>query len=164
MKLSGLFKVSMVASALTLAGCGGDINITPTTIDNSIDNSVTEGNGGETSNNCATYTLDGAEFRGETDGANCVYSQAFASNAKDITSSFVIPALENGGAHVFEGALFIGEDVDTSTGATIDDNGPTLSIEAGANIAFTKPDSFIRIARGANIQAIGEVDKPIVFT
>ena len=45
MKLSGLFKVSMVASALTLAGCGGDINITPTTVDNSVDNSVTNPGG-----------------------------------------------------------------------------------------------------------------------
>ncbi|MDE3271031.1 hypothetical protein [Pseudoalteromonas sp. G4] len=167
MKLSGLFKVSMVASALTLAGCGGgDINITPTTIDNSVDNSVTNPSTGTPVEeiSCATYTLDGAEFTGEAEGVNCVYSQAFASNAKDITSSFVIPRLENGGAHVFEGALFIGKDVDTSTGATIDDNGPTLSIEAGATIAFTKPESFIRIARGANIEAIGEVDKPIVFT
>ena len=165
MKLSGLFKVSMVASALTLAGCGGDINITPTTVDNSVDNSVTNPGGSNPDPiSCATYTLDGASFTGEADGVNCVYSQAFASNAKDITSSFVIPALEDNGAHIFEGALFIGKDIDTSTGATIDDNGPTLSIEAGATIAFTKPESFIRIARGANIEAIGEVDKPIVFT
>ena len=167
MKLSGLFKVSMVASALTLAGCGGgDINITPTTIDNSVDNSVTNPDPGTPVDeiSCATYTLDGAEFTGEAESVNCVYSQAFASNAKDITSSFLIPALEDGGAHIFEGSLFIGEDIDTSTGATINDNGPTLSIEAGATIAFTKPESFIRIARGANIEAIGEVDKPIVFT
>lgn len=166
MKLSGLFKVSIVASALTLAGCGGDINITPTTVDNSIDNSVSNppSNTPVEPISCATYTLDGAEFTGEAEGINCIYSQAFASNAKDITSSFVIPALDDGGAHVFEGALFIGEDIDTSNGATIDDNGPTLSIEAGATIAFTKPESFIRIARGANIEAIGEVDEPIIFT
>ncbi|CAD2223556.1 Conserved exported hypothetical protein [Pseudoalteromonas sp. 3J6] len=167
MKLSGLFKISLVATAITLAGCGGgDINVTPTTVDNSVDNSVTNpggDNGGDTVS-CATYTLDGATFTGEAEGVNCLYSQAFASNAKEITSSFVIPALDDGGAHVFEGALFIGDDVDTSTGAIIDVNGPTLSIEAGATIAFTKPESFIRIARGANIEAIGEVDKPIIFT
>ena len=106
MKLSGLFKVSMVASALTLAGCGGDINITPTTVDNSVDNSVTNPGGSNPDPiSCATYTLDGASFTGEADGVNCVYSQAFASNAKDITSSFVIPALEDNGAHIFEGAF-----------------------------------------------------------
>jgi len=110
MKLSGLFKISLVATAITLAGCGGgDINVTPTTVDNSVDNSVTNpggDNGGDTVS-CATYTLDGATFTGEAEGVNCLYSQAFASNAKEITSSFVIPALDDGGAHVFEGALFI---------------------------------------------------------
>ena len=166
MKLSDLFKVSLVASAVTLAACGGDVNITPTTVDNSVDNSVTNPDGGDNGSSvtCASYTLDGATFTGEAEGKNCVYSQAFASNAKEITSSFVIPALDDEGAHIFEGALFIGDDVDTSTGAVIDGDGPTLSIEAGSTIAFTKPESFIRIARGANIEAIGEVDKPIVFT
>ncbi|WP_234398793.1 hypothetical protein [Pseudoalteromonas sp. T1lg88] len=166
MKLSDFFKVSLVASAVTLAACGGDVNITPTNIDNSVDNSVdNSGNGGTGETlNCASYILDGAEFTGEAEGTNCVYSQAFASNAKEITSSFVIPALDNNGAHIFEGALFIGDDVDTSTGAVIDGDGPTLTIEAGATIAFTKPESFIRIARGANIEAIGEIDKPIIFT
>ena len=40
MNVSGLFKVSMVATALSLVGCGGDLNITPTNIDNSVDNLV----------------------------------------------------------------------------------------------------------------------------
>ncbi len=101
MKLSGLFTVSLVATAMTLAGCGGgDINVTPTTVDNSVDNSVTNpggDNGGDTIS-CATYTLDGATFTGEAEGINCLYRQAFASNCKEITSSFVIPALNDGGA------------------------------------------------------------------
>ena len=183
MKLSGFFKASLITSALVLAGCGGgDINVTPTTNDNRVDNStsnVTNNTGSDNSGNnggttppptetleCASYTMDGAEFKGKADNENknCIYSQAFASNAKDITSSFLIPALPNGGAHIFEGALFIGTDVDTSNGGTIDVNGPTLTIEAGVNVAFTKPENFIRIARGANIEAIGEVDKPIVFS
>ncbi|MFY8299133.1 hypothetical protein AAEU28_10220 [Pseudoalteromonas sp. SS15] len=184
MKLSGFFKASLITSALVLAGCGGgDINVTPTTNDNRVDNStsnVTNNTGSDNSGNngggtttppttaieCASYTMDGVEFKGKPDDANknCVYSQAFASNAKDITASFLIPALPDGGAHIFEGELFIGADVDTSKGGVIDVNGPTLTIEAGVNIAFTKPESFIRIARGANIEAIGEIDKPIVFT
>ena len=183
MKLSGFFKASLITSALVLAGCGGgDINVTPTTNDNRVDNStsnVTNNTGSDNSGNnggttppptetleCASYTMDGAEFKGKADNENknCIYSQAFASNAKDITASFLIPALPNGGAHIFEGALFIGTDVDTSNGGTIDVNGPTLTIEAGVNVAFTKPENFIRIARGANIEAIGEVDKPIVFS
>lgn len=163
MKLSGLFKVSMVASALALVGCGGDINITPTTIDNSVDNSVTTGGGSTQENPCAKYVVDGAEFQGEVSGANCLYKQSFASNAKEIESGLLIPELKDG-VHIFEGSLFIGKDVDTSNGGVIDPDGPTLTIEAGATIAFTKPDSFVRIARGAKIQAEGTVDKPVVFT
>lgn len=174
MKLSGLFKVSLVASALVLAGCGGDINVNPTNIDNSVDNSVSN-----TTNptnpttpdkpeaiQCASYTQDGSTFAGAPDSSNknCIYSQAFASNAKDLTTSFLIPALKNGGAHIFEGALFIGKDVDTSKGGVIDSNGPTLTIEAGATIAFTKPESFVRVGRGSKILAQGEIGKPITFT
>ena len=144
MKLSGLFKVSMVASALALVGCGGDINITPTTIDNSIDNSTTTTGGGTTENPCAKYTVDGAEFQGEVSGANCLYKQSFASNAKEIESGLLIPELKDG-VHIFEGSLFIGKDVDTSNGGVIDPDGPTLTIEAGATIAFTKPDRLLAI-------------------
>ncbi|MCO7187607.1 MULTISPECIES: hypothetical protein [unclassified Pseudoalteromonas] len=178
MKLAGLFKVSLITSALVLAGCGGDVNITPTTNDNRVDNSqdvVSPGTGGDVDNGdkdsptaitCASYTMEGTEYKGEpdSDNKNCVYTQAFASYAKDITSSFLINALPNGGAHIFEGALFIGKDVDTSKGETVNTDGPTLTIEAGANIAFTKAENFVRIARGAKINAIGEVDKPITFT
>ncbi|KZN38515.1 hypothetical protein [Pseudoalteromonas luteoviolacea] len=178
MNLSGLFKVSLISSALVLAGCGGDINVNPTTNDNRVDNSV-DNVTNPTPNpdtgtdpdpdkvvtlDCATYTLDGTEFKGEQDGKNCKYSQAFASNAKDIDASFLIKALPDNGAHIFEGALFIGKDVDTSKGGSVNLDGPTLTIEAGATIAFTKAENFVRIARGANIHAIGEVDKPITFT
>ncbi|TMP39355.1 hypothetical protein [Pseudoalteromonas rubra] len=184
MKLAGLFKVSLITSALVLAGCGGDVNITPTTNDNRVDNSQDvvapdtgngNGNGGDVDKDaggdtdtlvCASYTMGGKEFKGELDAVkkNCVYNTEFANNAKDITSSFEIKALSSGGAHIFQGALFIGEDVDTSKGGVVNTDGPTLTIEAGATIAFTKAENFVRIARGAQISAVGEVDKPITFT
>lgn len=53
MKLAGLFKVSLITSALVLAGCGGDVNITPTTNDNRVDNSqdvVSPGTGDKVDN------------------------------------------------------------------------------------------------------------------
>ena len=44
MELKQLFKASAIATALVLAGCGGDINIS----EGDIDNSVTNNNGGNT--------------------------------------------------------------------------------------------------------------------
>ncbi|ESP93382.1 hypothetical protein [Pseudoalteromonas luteoviolacea] len=174
MNLSGLFKVSLISSALVLAGCGGDINITPTNndnhVDNSVENPVVVPDTGNDDNDkpvelpCASYTIDGTTFEGDQDGTHCKYSQAFASNAKNITSSFLLEALPDGGAHIFEGALFIGDDVQTSEGETVDPNGPTLTIEAGATIAFTKAENFVRIGRGSKIHAVGELGKPITFT
>ncbi|MCF6442189.1 hypothetical protein L1077_22440 [Pseudoalteromonas luteoviolacea] len=185
MNLSGLFKVSLISSALVLAGCGGgDINITPTNNDNHVDNSVEnpvvipdtgtggDNNGGGDDNDgdkvvgptCASYTIGGSTFEGDVEGINCKYPQSFASRGKSISSSFLLEALPNGGSHIFEGALFIGDDVDTSKGGTIDLDGPILTIEAGATIAFTKADSFVRIGRGSKIHAVGELDKPITFT
>ena len=47
MQLKHLFKASAIATALVLAGCGGDINISEGDIDNSVtDNSVTNNNNG----------------------------------------------------------------------------------------------------------------------
>ena len=70
MKLSGLFKVSLVATAMTLAGCGGDIEITPTVNDNSTstDNSVNNSNNNSGGTNddisCTEYQTDAGTVAG----------------------------------------------------------------------------------------------------
>jgi len=104
-----------------LAACeSGDININPSTADNSTDNSVTNSNNTTAApvveeNPCASYTNSGgAKIQGEFSGANCVYSKNFAdAGAKPIVVDLYIPALENGGVHIFEGGLFIGKDYGT---------------------------------------------------
>ena len=54
MEFKRIFKASAIATALILAGCGGDINITPTvndnssTTDNSVNNSNNTTNAGQT--------------------------------------------------------------------------------------------------------------------
>ncbi|WP_016955216.1 hypothetical protein [Catenovulum agarivorans] len=65
---------------------------------------------------------------------------------------------------MFEEALQIGEDGDTSTGFTVPSNGPTMTVKPGATLAFKSGEAIIRIARGAKIQAVGTIDKPITFT
>ena len=44
MNIKTLFKVSVIASAMALVGCGGDIKIEPTVNDNSVDNSTNNSN------------------------------------------------------------------------------------------------------------------------
>lgn len=170
MKLSGLFKVSLVAAAMTLAGCGGDIEITPTVNDNSTstDNSVnnsnnTTGNTG-TDVECTSYETDAGTIEGTYDGLDCLYSDSFASKNIQITANLTFNELPNSGVHVFEEALLFGADGDTSQGFTIPVNGPTLTVKPGATLAFKSGDAIIRIARGAKIQAIGTFEKPVVFT
>ncbi|MDP4982943.1 hypothetical protein [Pseudoalteromonas tunicata] len=170
MKLSGFFKVSLVATAITLAGCGGDINITPTVNDNSstVDNSTnnsnnTTGNTGKTVT-CSSYESDAGKVEGVFDGLDCLYNDSFASKNIHIASNITFEELPEGGVHLFEDALLIGADGDTTAGFTIPTNGPTMTVKPGATLAFKSGEAIIRIGRGAKIQAVGTSSKPIVFT
>ncbi|WP_286235106.1 hypothetical protein [Thalassotalea sediminis] len=171
MQLKSLFKVSAVACALALVGCGGDIKINPTVNDNSTttDNSVNNSN--NTSNSgqqdaveCASYESDAGTVEGTFDGKDCLYNDSFASKNISITSNLTFEELPDGGVHVFEDALQIGEDGRTDDGFTVPTNGPTMTVKPGATLAFKSGEAIIRIARGAKIQAVGTADKPITFT
>ncbi|MEC4089094.1 MULTISPECIES: hypothetical protein [Pseudoalteromonas] len=192
MKLTGLFKVSLVTSALVLAGCGGDIEVTPTVNDTSVtdsnntttnnntntggDNSGGDnGNGGDNdgdkdpvvTNPCVSRTVAGVEVQGEfRNDKHCYYDSSFASKALEIKEDITFDALPNGGAHVFAGALLIGENCDTSsnTGCTVPETGPTLIVKPGTTMAFASGEAIVRIARGAKIMAEGTAEAPIAFT
>ncbi|MEX1221064.1 MAG: hypothetical protein WEA82_03000 [Idiomarina sp.] len=164
MKANKLFALSALTASLMLAGCGGDINLTPTSVDNSTDNSVTNpGGGGSTDNNCASYTDDGVTVRGSVEGDNCVYSSNFSTPNNPIRTDIRIVDLPNDGAHIFPNGLYIGNGLESNP-ANIPDNGPTLTIDAGATLAFQDADGFVQIARGSQIIAEGEADAPITFT
>ncbi|QTL37983.1 hypothetical protein [Pseudoalteromonas viridis] len=189
MKLTGLFKVSLVTSALVLAGCGGDIEVTPTVNDTSVtdsnntttttnngtgDNSGGDNNNGGNDGNdkdpvvtnpCVSRTVAGEEVQGEyRNSKHCYYDSSFASKALEIKENITFDALPNGGAHVFAGALLIGENCDTSTGCTVPETGPTLTVKPGAIMAFASGEAIVRIARSAKIMAEGTAEAPITFT
>jgi len=171
MKLSDLFKVSLVATAMTLAGCGGDIEITPTVNDNSstTDNSVNNSNNtaGSTADEdaeCASYESDAGTVTGIVSGIDCLYNDSFASKTISITNNITFKELPGGGVHVFDDALQIGEDGNTVDGFEIPANGPTMTVEPGAVLAFGSGEAILRVARGAKIQAVGTQDKPVIFT
>ena len=162
------FALMLMLSAL--AACdSGDININPSTSDNSTDNSVTNSNI-TTENPCASYVNSGGQtIEGEFDGANCTYSPAFADAGNNITTDIIIPELDDGGVHIFQGSLFIGEahannSELTAAGIAEGGDGPTLTIEAGATLAWPDNTKFVIINRGSQIFAVGTAEKPITFT
>ncbi|CAH9066663.1 hypothetical protein PSECIP111951_03620 [Pseudoalteromonas holothuriae] len=177
MKLSGLFKVSLVASALVLAGCGGDIKVTPTVNDSSVTNSnntttnpttptdpTTPVEPPVTVNPCTARTVAGNEVQGAFEAPHCVYGTDFAGKTLEIEEDITFAALADNGAHVFDGAIQMGKDCKTTSGCTVEANGPTLNIEAGATLAFKSGEAIVRIGRGAKINAIGTAQAPITFT
>ena len=169
----------VITAAGGLAACqSGDINIDPATTDGS--NSSVNGQctsnctvGGGTSGGanalCATYTQDGTTYQGVYDGTNCVYRSDFINNTRHLKVDMTIPALPSGGAHIFYGSLFVGETYRTqaelaAAGITQGGDGPTLTVEPGATIAFTSKAQFLVINRGSQLIAVGQPDAPITFT
>ena len=160
----------VVIAGSVLAACdSGDINITPTTIDNSVDNS-TGGGGGSEDDICASYVRDGATVRGSADGnGNCVYDNTFVGPKNNLQEDLLIPALPNGGAHIFTASLFVGDTYRTqaelqAAGIAQGGDGPTLTIQAGATLAFQTNSDFMIINRGSRIIADGRADAPITLT
>lgn len=161
--------VAVCALALLSACEGGDININPSTTDASVDNSTTTSPVAEAANPCAVYEKDGSTFQGEQQGADCLYSPSFVDAGNNLTVSLRIPDLPNDGAHIFEGSLFVGRTYDTDEGlanARIRQggDGPVLTVEAGATLAFQSSADFLIINRGSQLFAVGRADAPITFT
>ena len=156
-------------AALLLAACdSGDITLSPTTVDNSVDNSTGGGGGGAT-NPCASYVESGQTFQGSVDvNGNCFYDSLFVSDTRPIRVDSI--TFSNfSGLHIFEDSLYIGEDVDANAAATgtripQEGEGTRLTIAAGNTMVFTSTDSYVRIARGSQIFAEGTQSAPITFT
>ncbi|MBB3061361.1 serine/threonine protein kinase [Microbulbifer rhizosphaerae] len=153
--------------AALLAGCdSGGIDIEPTTVDNSTDNSVTNP-GGDTTNSCATIESTGVQ--GTPEGANCRYGTDFVSSSNPLTEDLYLPALPNDGAHIFDGSLFVGESYGSNAelqtaGIAQGGDAVKLEVQAGATIAFKDSSAFMVINRGSQIFARGTESAPITFT
>lgn len=164
-------KLLFVVAAAALAGCGsGDINIEPTTSVTDSNNTTNPDGGGSDNDQCASYVNSGGQtIQGVADGDNCIYSPSFVDAGNNLMVDMTIPALSNGGAHIFEGSLFVGEtyrdDASLSAAAIAEGgDGPVLTIEAGAILAFQSSSTFLTVNRGSQIFAVGAPDAPIVFT
>lgn len=167
-------KSSLTAAMATaaLAACSsGDININPATTVQDSNNTTIVGGGGSPDDVCASYVNSaGQMISGTLDGSdNCVYGPAFASNVLPLEVDMTITALPNDGAHVFEASLFVGRSYSTdaalqAAGISQGGDGPTLTVEAGATLAWKTSKDFFVINRGSRIVAVGRADAPITFT
>ena len=161
--------IAALAAGTVLCACGGgDINITASTTDASVDNSNTT-TPAAADNPCAVYEKDGSTFQGELQGGHCVYPPSFVDAGNNLTVNLRIPDLPNDGAHVFEGSLFVGRTYDTdeglaNAGIIRGGDGPVLTVEAGATLAFQSSADFLIVNRGSQLFAVGTADQPITFT
>ena len=169
MKRSTLFTI-VIAGGLLAACDSGDINIAPSTMVQNSNNTTNTNTGGSADDVCASYLENGTTFQGSADGnGNCTYGSAFVGPQNNLTVDLLIPELPNGGAHIFTSSLFVGETYRTqadlaAAGITEGGDGPTLTIEPGAILAFQTNKDFIIINRGSKILADGTADKPITIT
>src|SRR5690606_36225409 len=106
----------------------GDINLQPTTIDNST------GSGGTAAreNPCARYEEAGQTYQGQlrADG-HCYYDSTFVSATRPIRVS-AITFRRFGGFHVFEDSLYIGEDVNAIDAARSEEH--TSELQSRENL------------------------------
>jgi hypothetical protein len=152
-----------VLLALAMVGCdGGGVDLNVETVDNSVDNSTSGGNGGS-DNPCASYTPDASNevVRGTFDGTNCVYSAAFVGKTNPLLVDLTIPFIS--GVHIFQDSLFVGQNVDSGA-APASGEGPTLTIAAGNKLAFSNSADYLLVNRGSQIFAEGSPAAPITFT
>ncbi len=110
-----------------------------------------------------------SKIQGVYDGQNCAYAPSFVDAGNNLLVDMTVPALPNGGAHIFQGSLFVGKTYNTqaeltAAGITKGGDGPVLTVEAGAKLAFMSEKQFIIINRGSQIFAVGRADAPVTFT
>lgn len=143
-----------------IAGCGGgDINIDAPNNANTTNTTNISTTADEDDNPCAFYTdEDGEVVQGTLRGDNCEYFADFVGANNPLTVDLTIPDID--GVHIFWDTLQVGEDVDS--GAITD--GPILTIEAGATLAWESSDDYLLVNRGSKIMAEGTVGAPITLT
>lgn len=143
MALRKLLKLSAIASALILAGCGGDLVVNAGGNDNG------GGNGGggtppPVTSDCPAFATEGDSLAG-VDLPVCEISGTITSDTR----------LSNDIAWSLSGKVTVGNDNGDSA---------TLTIEPGTFVFGKSGADYLVIARGSKIQAVGTLDAPIVMT
>lgn len=147
MRVSDLFKVSLVASALTLAGCGGDINI-------NVEDKVTEPTQPTNPTPPVTTTLPGVH-------SPSLSAEVTAALGRDVKVQVLSgritkdTELTTDAMWALDGAVFVGGDNADSA---------TLKVVAGAVVFGNSGKDYIVVSRGSKIEATGTKNDPVIFT
>jgi hypothetical protein len=139
MALRKLLKLSAIASALILAGCGGDLVV-------NAGNGDDNGNGGGTppTADCPAFATEGSSLAG-VDKAVCEITGTITSDTR-LTADI---------AWALSGKVTVGGD---------NTNSATLTIEPGTTVFGKSGADYLVVARGSKIQAVGTATAPIIMT
>jgi hypothetical protein len=174
MKLSDLFKVSLIATAVSLAGCGGDLVVsegdTVTTINegdtitNIIedgDDSVDDTSDRDDSQNATTgfpTTIDNALVQGLATDVSSEFSTITDKPVYRLTADTTFTTdvtLTNDAYWILNGRTAVGNDrADNSV----------LYIQQGTTLIGESGDDFLVVRRGSQIESVGTVSQPITMT
>ena len=122
---------------------------------------------------CAFYTESGVEKFGSPldigdDGTKaCIYGRDFVDFDNALYASITLSAEVD--RHIFAGSLVVGPTASSrdrlnAMGIEKGGDGPILTVEAGVNVVFRDPRSFMLINRGSQLIVNGSQDKPVTFT
>lgn len=172
MKLSDLFKVSLIATAVSLAGCGGDLVVSEgdTTINegDTVTNVIEGGDdtGGETSSRDDSQNAT-TGFPTDIDNA---LTQGLATDvSSEFTSITDKPVYRLAADTVFTTDVSLTNDAHwilngrTAVGNDRADNAK-LYIQQGTTIIGETGDDFLVVRRGSQIESVGTVSQPITMT
>jgi hypothetical protein len=157
MKRNGIFSISLVAAAISLSACGGDINVSEgDVIDNSVINNdnqppvapPVDNNRVGSANSFLTGQVSAALGQQiEVRAISGRLTNADAINGKVTLTNDTVWALE--------GPVFIGNDKADST---------TLEIEEGTIILGRTGGDYLVISRDSKIEVNGTVARPVIMT
>ena len=159
MKFNGLFKISAIAVSISLAACGGDINISEGDI---IDNSsvVTNNPATPTTPVVPSDTKPGTVntfLSGEVSAAlgQAIEVRAISGRLTSADATNGKITLTNDTVWALEGPVFIGDDKANST---------TLEVEAGTIILGRTGADYLVISRDSDIEVNGTSTSPVIMT
>lgn len=183
MTLNALFRASAVASALALAACGGDINISEGDITENSNNSTTtnvtnEGDttggdaGGDTGGDAGVDTAVGSpeptlsqeistalgqDVEVRSLSGRLTPASIASGNVTSQNADDNVITLTNDTIYALSGPVFVGGDNEDSV---------TLEIEPGTVIigASSSGSDYLVVSRGSKISANGTADAPIIMT
>jgi hypothetical protein len=158
MEFKNVFKASAIATALMLAGCGGDINIS----EGNIDNSVTTNNPTPTSPTTPPSQNDTRPGEASSFLSTQISNALGQSVDVRALSGRLLPTgtantitLTNDIVWALEGPVFVGNDNADSV---------NLEIEPGTIVFGRSGADYLVVSRGSEIRAEGTAAEPIIFT